>query len=288
MIASLCFRIKRKLSTLIVSRKTKVNGKQVRIPIIDGSSCDSSEPWMLDLLKCLFFNIKDGAFLDVGVNLGQTLVKVKSICLSKRYVGIEPNSFCVSYVRRLIALNKYPDAVIVPAALFDKPQILDLLSYSREASDPAASIVQGFRDGDSVRGSVCVVAASGEQLLSYLGQTPISIIKIDVEGAELECLLSLEMLIRSQNPTVLVEILPSYSSANVLRIERQQKIELFCRRNDYLIFSIAKRSGNRLSCLNHVKSIDVHSDLDKCDYLLVPGEQVASRLKGLKVQPLYR
>ena len=51
------------------------------------------------------FKLKSGAFIDVGVNLGQTLLKVAAIDPGRAYVGFEPNPACVDYVWKLIETN---------------------------------------------------------------------------------------------------------------------------------------------------------------------------------------
>ena len=41
-------------------------------------------------------------FIDVGVNVGQTLLKLKSISSEINYLGFEPNPNCVNYLKNLI------------------------------------------------------------------------------------------------------------------------------------------------------------------------------------------
>ena len=45
---------------------------------------------------------KNGAYLDIGVNIGQTLMKLKSVNPKIEYIGFEPNATCVHYVNKLI------------------------------------------------------------------------------------------------------------------------------------------------------------------------------------------
>lgn len=60
------------------TRRICINDVGIRIPSIHGIACKESEPWMIDLLAALLHQ-RSGAFLDVGVNVGQTLIKVKAI-----------------------------------------------------------------------------------------------------------------------------------------------------------------------------------------------------------------
>src|SRR5262245_40272959 len=88
------------------TRTVKLNGRSIRIPAINGMECDITEPWMLEILDGLLARTK-GAFIDVGVNVGQTLVKVKSISIDRSYIGFEPNPACLYYVGELIKQNQF-------------------------------------------------------------------------------------------------------------------------------------------------------------------------------------
>ena len=57
--------------------RVRINGNTIDIPNINGIRCEITEPWMIELLAMLLKE-KEGAFFDVGVNVGQTLVKLKS------------------------------------------------------------------------------------------------------------------------------------------------------------------------------------------------------------------
>ena len=48
------------------------------------------EKWMQKILSFILPQIKDDCFIDVGVNVGQTLLKVKSINFNINYIGFEP------------------------------------------------------------------------------------------------------------------------------------------------------------------------------------------------------
>ncbi len=58
----------------------RLNGKRFRVPVLGESgysNLDMSEPWMTELLRRLV-PLCDGGFIDVGVNIGQTLLKVRA------------------------------------------------------------------------------------------------------------------------------------------------------------------------------------------------------------------
>ena len=108
------------LLTKINFKTTRVlNGNRISIPIINGKKVSvSGEKWMSGILRELF-QFTDGTFYDVGINLGQTLIKVKTLDPRRNYVGFEPSPSCIFYLRRLINSNHWDQILIVPVGLWN-------------------------------------------------------------------------------------------------------------------------------------------------------------------------
>ena len=87
--------------------KSEYADKKYIIPIVNNVGIRNlyfnTESWMKDLIIKLQ-KLKDGIFIDVGANIGQTLMKLRSIS-SVPYVGIERNPECVVYLEKLIKVN---------------------------------------------------------------------------------------------------------------------------------------------------------------------------------------
>ena len=213
--------------------------------------------------------LRPGGFLDVGVNLGQTLLKVASIDREIAYLGFEPNPACADYVLTLVAANNLPFA-IVPAGLGPRTEVLELQIFRDEDTDPSASLVPGFRDG-LVRTRPVVVIGLAD-LPEGLIPDPLALIKIDVEGGELAVLEGLAPILASQRPCILIEILPAYDAGNLARLDRQSKVQGILLRAAYTMFRIRKTSGDLLAGIEKIAEIGIHGDLALADYLMVPAE----------------
>ena len=59
------------------------------------------------------------------------------------------------------------------------------------------------------------------------------------------------------------------------RKDRQDELERIFADNDYAILRVEKTPLNAYSCLNRVDEIEIHSDLTRCDYVILPGAQLA-------------
>jgi hypothetical protein len=108
-----------------------------------------TEIWMSGLLKNLL-PLKEGVFIDVGVNIGQTLLKLKSIDSEKEYFGFEPNPVCWQCAERLINQNEFKHSSIFPFGISNKSEIGVLNFFHHSYTDATASIIPNFRPDQKI------------------------------------------------------------------------------------------------------------------------------------------
>ena len=229
------------------------------------------ERWLDPSMK-LLLDGQDGSFVDVGVHVGQTLLKVKRLSPATPYVGFEPNLPALSQVQALVRRRDLPGCTFYPMALGTTWGVADLRSRGGDA-DPAASVVEGFRDEEFYAVSRAVSLAAGDDVLTGAGHRPVAMIKIDVEGGELEVLRGLQKTLAGDRPPVLCEVLPVYDAADsrgAFRLQRQDEMEALLADLDYRILRL-ERDGS----LVVQDTIGVHANLEHCDYLFLPAERLA-------------
>lgn len=250
-----------------------LNTKRFRIPVIRGlgkENLDISEKWMLRIFERLLTQ-KQGLFIDIGVNTGQTLIKLKAIDEQRKYIGFEPNPNCVYYVQELIRANKFINVTLYPVGLADKTQLVELNFFTTDATDSAASIIADFRRGSTVYRKEFVPCFKFSDINLSISED-IAFIKIDVEGAELEVLQGLSEILKKYRPFILIEILPVYDLSNANRLVRQQEIERLLSELEYKILRILKQGESEVKGFEMITEIGVHRDLNNCDYVLFPKE----------------
>lgn len=262
------------LKKLRVNVPIYVNGMKMSIPMINGVGYDNlymSELWMCDLLKKIL-PLKQGIFIDVGVNVGQTLIKLRSLNSEMEYVGFEPNPHCVYYSDALVKENGFGGCRLIPAGLMDRDTILELNLYTGGGTDSSASVIADFRP-DKVYRKIFVPVYRFEHISHELKIQKPAIIKIDVEGAELEVLQSLFDVIMRERPLVLLEILPCYTEKNIERISRQEQLEALLKKASYRILRVIKSSDSHtVKQLLELTTIGIHDNAEWCEYLLLPNE----------------
>jgi len=232
-----------------------------------------TEPWMEQVIEKLY-RIKKGTFVDVGVNIGQTLIKLKLIDRGADYIGFEPNPSCVFYSNELIKVNNLKNTLIVPVAISEESSLVTLFFYSNTIMDSSASIIKDFRP-QKIFKTEYVPAFNYFSIQSVFNDKTISIIKIDVEGAELSVLRSMNDLIHRDRPFVLVEVLPVYSNDNIDRVDRQNGIERLIQEWDYKLFRISKNLNETLKGFEPLGEFGLTTDVSQSDYLICPMELLA-------------
>jgi FkbM family methyltransferase len=187
--------------------RKRYNNTIVVIPFIKGMGIENfllKEDW-LDILIKTFVDETKGAFIDVGVNIGQTLIKVKSKYPNIEYIGFEPNTACIFYTQFLILKNSYKKCNLQSYALTTK--ITNLTIEKTSISDLRASIVPSLRPNYFETKEMVL----GMVYDSLFVDTPISFVKIDAEGAELDVILGMRSAIEKHKPIITCEVLDSFS-----------------------------------------------------------------------------
>jgi FkbM family methyltransferase len=254
--------------------KARMEGIVVRIPLRKGLGFQAlavSEPWGHSIFSALM-KAFPGTVVDVGVNLGQTLIRVRGIDPDRMYIGFEPNPTCVFYSRMLASMNKFNDCPIVPVGLSTEDGIVDLVMNNDDLTDPAASIVQNFRPGKPIvhRIPVAVMRFTTAARDMRIGQ--LGLVKIDVEGSEREVLLAMEERLGHDRPAVVMEILPAGQESNTDRLTRQQDVQALFSRLNYRMLRIHNK-GDR-SKLEHITGpIGIHKDQDLANFVVLPAER---------------
>jgi len=267
-----------------------LNGREVRVPVRDGIGLMDpplweQEPWLNGVLDRLL-DTADGAFVDVGVNLGQSLLKVKTLRPSMRYVGFEPNPLCVAYVRALTALNGFQDVVVAPLGLSDHAAALSLFSRPDDATDSSATVVPGIYRRQSEWTQSPVAVLRGDEALAALNVSRVSVIKIDVEGAELEVVRGLRNTISTCRPSIICEVLPTYSGGDGRRAFREPRIQS--------LLEIMQTFDYELFCLlpdgdaKPLMTIEPHSDASLVNYAFLPAHAADALMRKRAAPPIAK
>lgn len=160
-------------------------------------SSSTFEPWLRDFLKA-----EPGwTVVDVGAHIGyHTIALSKEVGPSGKVFSIEPHPDNFKLLEKNVKVNNCSNVLPVNVALSDKEgfQKLYLGRYSGECSIHYLKVKKNF---------LTVPVTTFDSLLSKLKTHEINLIKIDVEGAELEVLKGAERtLVENKHLSIVVEV----------------------------------------------------------------------------------
>jgi FkbM family methyltransferase len=249
-----------------------LNNSKSIIPVLNKTGWENlflTDGWFTGILK--YLNVKpDWTIVDVGANIGRSLLKIKSIDKEIRYFGFEPNPVCINYLENLIKANKFTDTTIYPIAVSNQSGIMLFYHHTSSQTDPSASIIPGYRPSGDIKSTHFVPVYKLKDIADFREIRFINLIKIDVEGAEIEVLESFKELINKFRPFIIVEVLPVYSSENIVRYERVKAIESFVDEVQYKIYLINKGRNESFESISLIDEIGIHNNILNIDYLLSP------------------
>lgn len=272
---------KKLTSFLNFNTSIRLNGKNYIIPIIKNigfANTRLKEDWFFNLLKALKIP-NDATFVDIGVNVGQTLLTFKSQYDSP-YAGFEPNPNCVFYLNTLIESNRIRNASIIPVGLAAQDGIGRF--YLKNSTDSAATTVQDLRPGYYDNDAVTFVPLFNFDKLQLEFTPNIAVIKIDVEGAELEVISGLTETLKTVKPVVICEVLDSHNQQSLANSQqRATQLSNMVKACGYSIYRIIHPSATQIQ-LEAIDTIQLKVWNDDSynlnDYIFAPKELTAQAI----------
>ena len=150
---------------------------------------------------------------DVGANNGQFLVLAKALRADAAVHCFEPFPELTSFLEELVHRNSF-EAVYVNNLLVGDCDGMGELHYAEGATDTASS-VQDFQP--SFNRGLRVQQSSLDSYVAEKAIRHLSLIKIDVEGGELEVLTGARSVLERLQPDIILELLYSKNPAHLAR-----------------------------------------------------------------------
>ena len=248
----------------------KINNTRFQIPFT-GSKMGTEnillvEAWFTNVFIALRNVISsDECFVDVGMNIGQTVLKVRSVDKTIPYIGFEPNVVCVNYLYKLMRVNRFEGIRIFPVGLGANSEIFILHADNEFAS--GASMIKGFRKNQKIKFEYNTPVFNGDGILR---DEAVGIIKIDVEGFEVNVINGIIDVLKIKRPFVICEVLPNYGNLDSDRFKRQTELENLLHSLNYIICRVDE-STSKLIRLSTFGSFDSMSDTN---YVFVASEKI--------------
>ncbi len=159
-----------------------------------------------------FFDLKKGVFIDIGANLG-----VYSILMGKRLgnngtvLSIEPESHTVELLKQNVELNKLKNVFVVEKACSSKTGKSTLYLEGTTYSGGLHSLKKYGHHVSEME----IEVETLDSIFSRSELKKVDLIKIDVEGGELEVLKGAKKVLKNYHPRIICESLDKTSEENI-------------------------------------------------------------------------
>jgi FkbM family methyltransferase len=141
-------------------------------------------------------------FFDIGANIGYyTQLASDRLGPGGTVVAFEPSPRNLSYLYRHVTLNRASNVVIVPVACSDTT---GLAMFAENADCAEGRLVQAGIGPAPTRPSLVATVAI-DDVVRLIGQTP-HVVKIDVEGAEVQVLRGAAATIATARPILILAV----------------------------------------------------------------------------------
>jgi len=179
-------------------------GKGLRINLHGSGVAFATGTAERPLQEALSSELRPGAtFFDIGANVGfVTLIAARLVGPGGRVVAFEPVPRNAAAIRENLALNGIDWAEVVETAVAAGAStanliVSDVSAFSRLES---TSVPTGARE------TIEVPVISIDEFLAASGSPAPDVVKIDVEGAELEVIEGMRNTLATSRPTILCEV----------------------------------------------------------------------------------
>jgi FkbM family methyltransferase len=189
-----------------------------------------------------YLEVSSTLFIDIGANIGSITIPVSK--LGVETIAVEPNSINYSKLMLNIALNNSSATVIKKALVAKKTEPYSISLYSPPGNYGATSFKSTWNPGLTSNNMEVVETSTFDDLFGGLIGKKIFeyvLIKIDVEGMELDVIEGAGKTIYDYRPLIIMEWrIDRYEISD--RLNLTKKIKNF---NNYKIYAIQK-SGDEI------------------------------------------
>ncbi|MGA2914823.1 MAG: FkbM family methyltransferase [Sedimentisphaerales bacterium] len=227
----------------------------------------SYEPEVQHTLMVFFFldklRGKSTVFADIGANIGLHTFFVKSQCKDLNIIAFDPSPVSWKYMELSIRYNNLSNIRLEKIALSETNGLLDFYNWGNESS------------GDSLKDTKRVlnvtpniIKVPAKKLDDIKDIPPITVIKMDCEGAELSILKGARESLSINRPLILLEFHPINKAAFNVTTE-----DIFCflKETNYSLYSI------NFEMLNFSMFDELQKQCEE-NYIMLPNKWIADRV----------
>ncbi len=200
----------------------------------------------------------DGTVIDVGANTGWYSLLACAVHPSLRVLAFEPYPPVAKMLKRNVTVNRRADRIEIRGQAVGRETgsaTLFVPSNEHGLVETSSSLNPEFKGAAS---GVAVDVTTLDEVVRLGKVTNVAIVKVDVEGFELDVLRGAVQLLRTQRPLMFIEVLPGDTTVHIDQLRAE-----------------VGYTDIRLQPTAAVIGAELTFDEDGWNHLLVPDERVA-------------
>jgi len=143
-------------------------------------------------------------YFDVGANIGLTSIPLLSLVPECKVVSFEPAPTTAAFLERTAAASSFGSRwTVVTKAIGSQNEHVDF-HLAAAGMDAFSGFYDTKRSG-AASSVMTVPVTTLDDVWDHLGRPPVSIVKIDVEGAELDVLRGAQRCFAAEKPCIVLE-----------------------------------------------------------------------------------
>lgn len=169
------------------------------------------------------FDLKEGIFIDVGANLGKyTLFMAKKLGKNGTVISIEPECHTVDILKRNVEINNLKNVFVVGKACSSKNGKSTLYLEGTKYSGGLHSL----KKYEHHVNKTTIDTETLDSIVSRLKVKRVDLMKIDVEGSELDVLLGADKILKEYHPRIICESLDEESERAITNLLKKYKYNI--------------------------------------------------------------
>lgn len=197
-----------------------------------------------DVVSILKTLVTEGmTVLDVGANIGEiTLLAAKRVGAKGRVVSFEPVTSNFNKLKKNVELNNFKNVTLIKEGLGAEAQknISIYPSSGNSSSDENHGLASLFNNNKFENPIDYISIEKMDDIVNELRLSRIDLIKIDIEGGEMDCLIGAQSTLKKYRPMLIVEVQEHTSQqAGWSGLQLFEYLEKF----NYEFFDIQKDGG---------------------------------------------
>lgn len=196
-------------------------------------------------------------FYDIGANVGFfTIIVAKLVGETGKVYAFEPAPYNAKLLRKNIELNKFNNVTVIEKAVAESSQKGELVLGDYCGGNVLANFFTGIESTPKKQNSVSVDVICIDDLVENQTINPPNMVKIDVEGGEINVIQGMMKIINNHKPILLYEI--DDRNKRIFQ-EKMNKIDSFVSDLGYTLKTLEDAYPDIGWNVGHVIAIPKHS-----------------------------